>query len=81
VQEAREHLARHEIALVAEQVFEELELAGGQLEQPFAANSPPRDQIELEVCCLRSKHFRRMSAPQQSANPGEEFGQGNGLVR
>src|SRR5436190_133119 len=38
---AREHLPRDEAALMAKEVFEELELAGCQIERPFAADDAP----------------------------------------
>src|SRR5207244_2905456 len=38
---ARQHLARHQVPLMTEQVFEELELSGGQIEQPFTTHGAP----------------------------------------
>jgi hypothetical protein len=63
------------VALVAQQIFEQLELAGRQVEQPFAPRGAPRHEIELEIGGFQPVHFRWAAAAQQRASPGEEFGQ------
>src|SRR5437867_3371488 len=64
---------------MTEQILEELELTDGQLEQPFAAYRPSRDQVELQVRRLQPKHFRRTTATQQGSNPREELREGKRL--
>src|SRR5438067_7774483 len=46
---ARQHLARDEVALMPKEVFEELELAGRQIERPFAADGAPCHEVQFEV--------------------------------
>jgi hypothetical protein len=72
---ARQHLARHEVALMAEQIFEELELARRQLEQSLTAHGASRHQIEFQVSRFQAKDFGRTTAAEQRPNPREELGQ------
>src|SRR5262249_25204449 len=67
-----------QMALVPQEVFEQLEFARGQVEQPVRSNGPVVDQVHFEVCRLQSAAFRGSTAAQQRANPGEELRQGEG---
>src|SRR4029079_12170510 len=43
----QQHRPRHHVALVADQIFEHLELARQQLELPAAAIDHPRNEVEF----------------------------------
>src|ERR1019366_1087750 len=75
----RQHLARDEMALMTQQVFKQLKLAGRQLEEPFATYRPSRHQVQLEVRGLQTKDFGRTTAAQQRPNSSEELRQREGL--
>src|SRR5262249_58961456 len=46
---AGQHFARDQVALMAQQVFEQLELARRQIDQLVGAGHAPGDEIELQV--------------------------------
>src|SRR5262249_32672971 len=76
---SREHFARDEVTLMAEQILEELELATGEVERPVTANRPPRDDIELQVRDFQAKDVRWASPPEQGSNTSQELRHGERL--
>src|SRR5215831_14100133 len=70
---ARQHLPRDQMALMAQQIFEQLEFAGRQLEHPIATERAPGDNVELEIGRLQSEHLRRPSTSKQRADAGQEL--------
>src|SRR6266516_3023550 len=46
---SREHFARHQMALVAQEVLQQLEFANGQIEETLTAHGSARDEIHLEI--------------------------------
>ena len=67
------------MALVTQQILEQLELPRGQVEEPLAADGAPAHQIHLQVGRLQTKRLRRTAAPQQRPNPRQQFRQRKGL--
>src|SRR5437867_123229 len=53
----RQHVARHEVPVMPQQILEQFELANGQIERPIAAYRPARHEVELEIGGLQSKHL------------------------
>src|SRR5262249_53890615 len=70
-----EHFTRDEMALMAEEVFEQLELSRGQIEQPVGAVRPTGHQIQLQVGGLQPEDFRRPAAAQERPDAREQLGQ------
>src|SRR5262249_47443632 len=54
---AREHLTRDEVPLVPQEVFEQLELAAGQIDHVIAPHHAARDEIEFQIRGLQSKRL------------------------
>src|SRR5437867_6319824 len=46
---ARQHFAGHEVALLPQQVLQELEFSAGQIERATASHNPPRGRVDLQV--------------------------------
>jgi hypothetical protein len=69
-----EHFPGDVMALVSQEILEQLELATGQVEDPLAPNDAASDEVQLEIRGLQSKHLRWPTAPQQRPNPREQFG-------
>ena len=72
---SREHLARDEVALVPQQVLEQLELTTGELERSSAPNDAPRHEVHLEIRDLQPNDIRRTAATEQRANAREQLRQ------
>src|SRR5207245_690891 len=72
---ARQHLPRYEVALMTEQVFQELEFPRSQVEQPVASRRATGDEVHFQIGRLQPEYFRRTTAPQQGADAGEQLGQ------
>ena len=68
---ARQRLARHHLALVAQQVLEQLELAHGQLHGLAAARHLARDQVHVEIADAEAGRLRRAAraAPAPGSAP------------
>ena len=75
----RQRLARHDLALVAHQEFEQLELTNGQVDRPATAQHLARDQIHLEVADREPRRIRHAAAAHQRTDAGEQFGEGERL--
>lgn len=70
-----EHFSRHDLALVTQQVFEDVDLAGGEGNLAFAAPCEAGPDVELEI--LAGERGReRGGATQERAAAGDEFGEG-----
>jgi hypothetical protein len=65
-----EHLPRHQLVVVAQQVFEELELAGRQLQYPVATGDRARHQIHLKVPGFQAQNLIHPAPSEQRPNPG-----------
>src|SRR3954466_256664 len=63
------------MAVMSQQVLEQIELAAGEIDQPVAADDPTADEIELEIGDLEPQRVGRSATTQQGANPGEELRQ------
>ena len=63
------------MALVPQQILEQIELAAGQLDRPITANHAARDEVDLEIGGLESKDVGRASTTQQRANARQQFRQ------
>src|SRR5206468_5946050 len=70
---SREHLARDEVALVPQQVLEQLELTTGELKRSSAPNDAPRHEVHLEIRDLQPNDIRRTAATEQRANAREQL--------
>jgi hypothetical protein len=62
------------MALVPQEIFEQVELSTRQVEQPLAADSAAGYEIQFQIRRFQSKHVRWSAASQQRANPGEQLG-------
>src|SRR5947209_12723703 len=76
---SREHFARHQMALVAQEVFQQLEFANRQIEETLTAHGPARDEIQLEIGRLETKNLRWTATPQQRTDTREQFRKGKRL--
>src|SRR4051812_16110253 len=60
-----QHFSRNQMPLMAQQVFEELELTRGQVEEALPTDGAACDQIHLEVRRLQAKRFQGSASAQQ----------------
>ena len=60
---------------MTQQIFEQVELAGGELDRPIAADDAARDEVDLQVARLQPKHVRRPAAAEHRADAREQLGQ------
>ena len=79
---ARQHLARHEMPLMAQQVLEQLELAAGQVDRAVATDDSPCDEVHFEVG-RPSAEGRPTDGPRRSSARirASSSGSANGLTR
>src|SRR5262249_43703179 len=76
----QQHRARHNLALVAHQIFENLKLARQQLDLAAAAVGGAGDQVELEVADAQQGFLDHGgAAPGERLDPGEQFRKGERL--
>src|SRR3954451_13971507 len=66
-------LAADHQALVAHEVFEQLELALGEVDLAIAARDLVRVGVEREIADPQGRHPARRAAPQQRPQPGEQL--------
>src|SRR3954453_11497591 len=66
-------LARHDDALVAHQVLQQLELALGQLDDALAAGTLVRGGVQRQVGYAQRARAARRAPPQQRAQPREQL--------
>src|SRR6476660_1761729 len=71
----REHFAGHQVALMAQEVFEQFELARGQIDQSVCADHPPGDEIQLQVPNLQTEGVGRASPSEERPDPREKLRQ------
>src|SRR5262249_18515625 len=69
----KQRLARHDEALVAHQVLEELELARGQLDVALAAEDLVSARVEAQVADREERAAARGAAAQQGAQAREQL--------
>ena len=67
------------MALVAQEVFQQLEFANGQIEETLTAHGQARHEIQLEIGRLETKNLRRAATPQQRTDAREQFRKGKRL--
>src|SRR5262245_12470797 len=65
---AGEHFSRHQAPLVAEEVLEDLELLGGQIEELRSPRHSPRDEIDLEIVVLKLQNLIHSTAAKERAD-------------
>src|SRR5438093_4042515 len=71
---ACQHFAGNEMALLAQQIFQELELPTREIERAATSRHSPHGRIHFQVCGLEAKHVRRTAATQQRADTCEQLG-------
>jgi hypothetical protein len=76
---AGQHLPRYELLVMTQQVLQEVELAGCELDGPVSSRHPSADQIHLEVDRLQSQHLIRPTATQQGTDAGEQLREREGF--
>jgi hypothetical protein len=70
---SRQALARDHLALMSQQVFEQLELTRGELHRMSAAQDLARNQIQLQIRGGQPGELRGAPAPDECANPRHEL--------
>lgn len=76
-----QHLARHDMALVPQEVFEDLELHDCQRNGLLSADDGALDQVHVEVGQFQLQGLVAPAPPQQGPDPGRQLGEGKGLTR
>src|SRR2546428_32110 len=76
---AAQHLARYELPMMAQQVLEEVELAGRELDRPASPRHASADQIHLEVGRLQPEDLIGPTPTEQGTNAGKKLWEGEGL--
>src|SRR5262245_59487264 len=75
----REHLPRHDMTEMPEQVLEQLEFARGEVNGFALSRRTPGDEVELQIGDLEAKLLRCAASAKQGANTGEKLRQGKRL--
>ncbi len=70
---ASQHFAGHQMALMTQQILEQLELADRQVEKAIAPDGAPRHKVQLKVGRLQTKDLGWTAPTEQGANAREQF--------